>query len=891
MTKRVFDFGEGECANKKLLGGKGIGLCQMAKMGLPVPPGFTITTEVCLEFFKNKNKLPDGLMKEIREHMKKIEQKTGKIFGGSENVLLVSVRSGAALSMPGMMDTILNLGLNDSTIIGIIKASGDERFAFDSYRRLIQLFSRIALKVDGGLFDKALVSLKKKYGAVFDTDLSIEALKELVKTFRKICEKETGRSFPDDPYEQLELAIKAIFKSWMGKRALDYRYIHNITPDMAAGTAVNIQTMVFGNMGNDSATGVAFTRDPATGENIFYGEYLTNAQGEDVVSGARTPKPIHAMKKEFPKIFDELNKVRNILEKEYREVQDFEFTVERKKLYTLQTRAGKMNASATVKTSVDMLKEKIITRDEALYRIKPEILEQLLHKTFNPDTKSVAIAKGVPASPGAASGKAIFDADEAARLGKMGKKILLVREETKPDDVHAFVVAQGILTVRGGKTSHAAVVARSMGKPCVTGCEEIKIDADSKSFTIGNVTVNEGTVISIDGTKGKIYVGAVETVDPKITSELEEILKIADKIRTLGVRANADTPEAAVEARKFGADGIGLCRTERMFNAADRLPLMQKLILSETLDERIDVISQLLPMQKKDLCEIFRAMDGLPVTIRLLDPPLHEFLPSVESVVNEISEMRQKGYDVFDTLEKEQLLKKIKTLYEVNPMLGHRGVRIAITYPEIYEMQVKAIFEAAVEATKKGIRVFPEIMVPQVSTAEELKWVYNIVQKEKEDIEAKYNINLSFTFGTMIEVVRACMRAGKIAEMVDFFSFGTNDLTQATFSFSREDAESKFLPLYYEKKILRDNPFDILDEKGVGRLMKIAVEWGRKTKKHLKIGICGEHGGEPRSVEFCHSIGLNYVSCSPFRIPIAKLAAAEAKIKEQKTNTTSLGTN
>lgn len=882
MTKRIFDFEEGDYSNRKLLGGKGAGLCQMVQMGLPVPPGFTITTKVCQEYFDNGKQLPEGLMDDVRTHMKKLEQKTGKIFGSPENPLLISVRSGSALSMPGMMDTILNLGLNDSTVHGLIKRTGDERFVLDAYRRLIQLFSKIALKVDGSLFDQALEELKKRCGVTYDADLPADALRKLVKDFKQICKRETCRDFPEDPYEQLKMAIKAVFDSWMGKRAVEYRYIHNITPDMASGTAVNIQAMVFGNMGNDSATGVAFTRDPATGENILYGEYLTNAQGEDVVSGARTPKPIYDMKKEFPEIFEELYRVKDILERQYREVQDFEFTIEKRKLYILQTRAGKMNAAATVKTSVDMLKERLITRDDALYRIKPDMLEQLLHKSIDPNTQAKVIAKGIPASPGATSGKAIFDADEAARLGKMGEKILLVKEETKPDDVHAFAVAQGILTMRGGKTSHAAVVARSMGKPCVSGCEEIKIEGRAKFFIAGDIRVKEGDMISIDGTSGKVYLGEVEMVNPKLTPELEEILKIADEVRTLGIRANADTPEAAAEARKFGAEGIGLCRTERMFNAADRLPIMHKLILAETFEERQEAISKLLPMQKEDFREIFQVMDGLPVTIRLLDPPLHEFLPSVESLVKEIAEMRQKGYDVFDTWKKEELLRKIRKLYEVNPMLGHRGVRVAITYPEIYEMQIRAILEAEAEAVKEGIKVSSEIMVPQVSTAEELKWVFNIVRKVKSEVEAKYGLKLKFKFGTMIEVVRACMRAGRIAEIVDFFSFGTNDLTQATFSFSREDAESKFLPLYGEKRILKDNPFEILDVKGVGRLMMIAVEWGRKTKKDLKIGICGEHGGEPRSIEFCHSIGLDYVSCSPFRIPIAKLAAAVAKIKEKK---------
>ncbi len=884
MKKRVFDFVEGDCNNRKLLGGKGAGLCQMAQMKLPVPPGFTITTEVCQEYYENEKRLPKGLMDEVRQHMKNIEHKTGKIFGSQENPLLVSVRSGSALSMPGMMDTILNLGLNDSTISSLIKATGNERFAYDAYRRLIQLFCKIALKVDSELFDQTLDVLKKKYNAVYDTDLSVQALKELVAAFKQICHKEKSCSFPEDPYEQLELAIKAVFESWMGKRAVDYRFIHNITPDMASGTAVNVQAMVFGNMGIDSATGVAFTRDPATGENLFYGEYLTNAQGEDVVSGARTPKPILRMKEEFSEIYDELLKVREILEKQYKEVQDFEFTIENKKLYMLQTRDAKMNAIATVKTSLDLYIEGVISKEHALYRIKPELLEQLLHKKINPNTKAEVLVRGISASPGAASGLAIFDADEAARLGNMGKKIILVREETKPDDVHAFAVAQGILTVRGGKTSHAAVVARSMGKPCVSGCEEIRIDPKARLFKVADVTVREGDIISIDGTAGQVYLGEVEMVSPELTCELEEILNIADEIRKLGIRANADTPEAAIKARKFGAQGIGLCRTERMFNAPERLPIMQELVLAETFEERQKALSQLLPMQKDDFIEIFQAMDRLPVTIRLLDPPLHEFLPSVETLLNEIAEMKQKDTNPREITAKEKQLRITRSLYEVNPMLGHRGVRIAITYPEIYEMQIRAIFEAQAEAVKKGIKVLTEIMVPQVSTSEELNWVFNIVKRVQSEVEAKCGTSLQFKFGTMIEVVRGCVIAEKIAEIADFFSFGTNDLTQATFSFSREDAENKFLPIYNEKKILRDNPFEILDVDGVGKLMAMAVESGRKTRKDLKIGICGEHGGEPKSIEFCHSIGLDYVSCSPFRIPIARLAAAAARIKAKKNS-------
>ncbi|MEM2981983.1 MAG: pyruvate, phosphate dikinase [Candidatus Bathyarchaeia archaeon] len=874
--KRIYDFEEGDGKNKRLLGGKGAGLCEMTKIGLPVPPGFTITTEVCLEYYKEGRKLPDGLMDEVKQHISTIEKKTGKKFGDPKNPLLVSVRSGAALSMPGMMDTILNLGLNDETVIGLAKQTGDERFAYDCYRRLIQMFSRIAMQADGEKFDKKLEEVKAKYGAKYDTDLSVKALKELIGEFKKICEEDTGREFPTSPYEQLKMAIEAVFSSWMGRRAVEYRRINKITPEMANGTAVTVQTMVFGNRGVDSATGVAFTRDPGTGENVFYGEYLVNAQGEDVVAGIRTPKPIIEMEKELPECYKELCKVREILEKHYKEVQDFEFTIEKGKLYVLQTRNGKMNAMATIKTSVDMYKEGILSKDEALLRVRPEQLEQLLHRTIDPNYSGKPVASGLAASPGAASGKVVFDADTAAELGSKGEKVILVREETKPDDIHGFFAAQGVLTSRGGKTSHAAVVARGMGKPCVSGCEQIKIDDRHKFFTVAGIQVKEGDIITIDGSTGAVYLGNVPTKEPELPKELEEILKWADEKRRLGVRANADTPEDARKARELGAEGIGLCRTERMFNAVDRLPIVQKMILAESEQERKEYLSKLLPIQKNDFIEIFKSMNGLPVTVRLLDPPLHEFLPSLEGLLLEITEMKSKN---LDTTEKEEILRKVKGLIEVNPMMGHRGVRLGITYPEIYEMQTRAILEAAVELIKDGYDVKPEIMIPQVALASELEYLKQRLENIVQEVMEKSGVKVKYSFGTMMEVVRSCLVAGEIAKYAEFFSFGTNDLTQGTFSFSREDAENKFLPRYLDKGILKFNPFETLDKDGVGRLMQIAIQEGRKVRPDLKVGICGEHGGEPESVRFCSKIGLDYVSCSVYRVPVARLAAAQEVVQ------------
>ncbi|MBU2565849.1 MAG: pyruvate, phosphate dikinase [Candidatus Thermoplasmatota archaeon] len=906
--KKVYLFSNG-CEDKKLLGGKGAGLCSMTKIGLPVPPGFVITTDACREYYKRK-RMHHHLIDEVKKNMKTIEKQTNKVFGNPAKPLLVSVRSGAPVSMPGMMDTVLNLGLNDETLKGLIKHT-DERFAYDVYRRFISMFCKIVLNIDEKLFSDILEETKKKIKISYDSEIDVNSLKNIVYRYKEICRKKTGKLFPSDPHLQLRLAIEAVFKSWMGKRCVDYRKEFDITKEMADETAVNVCFMVFGNAGNNSATGVGFTRDPGTGKNVLYGEYLLNAQGEDVVAGIRTPKPLSEMKKEMPKIYKELLRIRKILERHYKEVQDFEFTVEKGKLYMLQTRNAKMNGIAFAKTSVDMFSEGLLTKEEALLRVKPEMLEQLLHRRIDPENGMKPAARGLPASPGAASGIVVFDADEAERKGITGEKVVLVREETKPEDIHGFFRAQGILTTRGGKTSHAAVVARSMGKACVTGASDVVIDPEAKTVTIGKSRVRKGEIITIDGSTGNIFIGEVKTLDPEFSPELMRLLGWADEIRSLGVMANVNTPEDAVKARKFGAGGVGLCRTERMFNQPDRLIIMQEMILAESMGERLRLLRKLLPMQKNDFKKIFRVMNNLPVTIRLLDPPLHEFLPTVEELMHEIEHLthfkdmlqavdilpkhlplltyemkglkkiKDKKYIEKFIAEKENVLRKVRNLVEVNPMLGHRGVRIGITYPEIYEMQTRAIFEASADVIKEGIKPKIEIMVPQVCTAQELKWVKERIIKVNKDIEKETGMKVRYKFGTMIEVVRACMRAGRLAEIAEIFSFGTNDLTQATFSFSREDAENKFLPLYNERKILQDNPFEILDIKGVGRLMMITIEWGRKTRKNLKVGVCGEHGGEPMSIEICRQIGVDYVSCSPYRVPVARLAAAHAEIKHK----------
>jgi len=916
--KYVYLFRDGNGKDKKLLGGKGAGLCEMTQIGLPVPPGFVVTTQTCLEYFDNGFHFPTGLVGQVEAAMEDVEKAMGQGFGDADNPLLVSVRSGAAISMPGMMDTVLNLGINDCTVQGLIKRSGDERFGWDSYRRFIQLFGNIVLDVNDEEFHTAMEKLKEDRGAKGDLDLTAQDLQDLVGTFKAIIKEQTGKSLPQDPYQQLFMAIEAVFASWNGKRAVDYRREFKITPKMANGTACNIQTMVFGNMGENSATGVAFTRDPGSGENVLFGDFLQKAQGEDVVAGIRTPHPISEMQETMPQMYSELLKVREMLQKHFHEPQDMEFTIQAGKLYMLQTRTAKMNAAASMKTSVDMVNEGLISKEDALLRLNPSSLVQLMYRQIDPNNTVPPIASGLGASPGAASGEVVFDADEAERQAKAGKKIILVREQTKPEDIHGFFAAQGILTSVGGKTSHAAVVARGMGKPCVSGAGDIKINNFEKNATAGTNKLVQGTVITIDGTSGKVWLGEMPMVEPEMSENMSTILDWANEYRRLGVRANADTPVDAKKALSFGAEGVGLCRTERMFNAADRIGLFQNMVLADSVEERLEALRHLLPLQERDFEEILRAMQGNPVTIRLLDPPLHEFLPSEEEIQREIAKLEscQEALgkvcaipellrDIDPSLEsmlsedehmlknlaeiqsfqlnkKVATLQKIRTLREVNPMLGHRGVRLGITYPEIYEMQIEAILLAAGQLIKEAVPIKVEIMIPQVCTSQELNRVYGMIRRVERRVKDQLRIDIPYSFGTMIEVVRACMRAGKLAETASFFSFGTNDLTQATFSFSREDAENKFLPFYNEHKILQDNPFEILDVKGVGRLMAIAVEWGRKTRPELKVGICGEHGGEPSSVEFCHRINLDYVSCSPYRVPIARLAAAQAAIKEKR---------
>jgi pyruvate, orthophosphate dikinase len=918
MTKKwVYAFNEGDGKNKKLLGGKGANLCEMTQIGLRVPPGFVITTDACLAYLENpKRVLPEGVMDQVNTHLTEVEKKSGRIFGGRTNPLLVSVRSGSAMSMPGMMDTILNLGLNADTLQGLIEQTGNERFCYDAYRRFIQLFGKVALNVPEAEFDEEFNAVKQKAGARVDVDLAAKDLVEISERFLAVVHRSTGRPFPADPHDQLKIAIKAVFNSWSGKRAVDYRREFKITPDMANGTAVNVVEMVFGNMGNDSATGVGFTRDPGTGENVLFGEYLVNAQGEDVVAGIRTPRPVAAMAEEMPDLHHQLMDLRNKLEAHYKEVQDFEFTIEKGTLYCLQTRNGKMNASALVRTSVEMVKEGLIDKRAALLRIQPEMLEQLLFPRLDPNVKEKPITKGLPASPGVAVGIAVFDADRAEKRGRTGERIILVREETKPEDIHGFFASQGILTSRGGKTSHAAVVARGMGKPCVSGAEGITVDVRMRHARAGDKEFSEGTLITIDGTTGAVYLGEVPMIEAEFSKELSTLLSWADETALLGVMANADTPEDAERAVKFGAMGIGLCRTERMFNGVERLPIMIEMIVADTSKDRQAALDRLLPIQREDFKGIFKAMTPRPVTIRLLDPPIHEFLPSEHLLVDELEtldKLRQilRGMKVLsdavaflnhtrDTQpqvqkftdpalvdeaiqKKRAILSKARSLHEVNPMLGHRGVRLGLTFPEIYIMQIRAILEAAAECQKAGIEVHPEIMVPQVCTAQELKQVKIWVDDLRKEVEETYKITLDFKFGSMLEVVRACMRADNLAEIAEFFSFGTNDLTQATFSFSREDAENKFLPMYNRTGILQDNPFEVLDVKGVGRLMEQAVKWGRHTRKEMKVGICGEHGGHPASIRFCHKIGLTYVSCSGPRVPIARLAAAHAALLEGET--------
>ncbi|MBN1495168.1 MAG: pyruvate, phosphate dikinase [Spirochaetes bacterium] len=901
MTKRVYLFGggssEGKADMKNLLGGKGANLAEMSNLGIPVPAGFTITTDVCTEFYKNNRKYPPGLTDEVRNAMKKVEQIMGAKFGDVSNPLLVSVRSGARASMPGMMDTVLNLGLNDKTIQGIIKKSGNERFGWDSYRRFIAMYGDVVMglkpesKDEHDPFEEVMDNLKKKRKIKMDLDLTVDDLKELVAQFKALIKKKLKKDFPSDPYEQLWGAIGAVFGSWMNERAILYRKMNGIEDSW--GTAVNIQAMVFGNMGEDCATGVAFTRDPSTGDNRFYGEYLINAQGEDVVAGIRTPQQVTVVgskkwakenkisegdrKKKYPsleeympKAYRQLDDIYNKLEKHYRDMQDIEFTIQNQKLWMLQTRNGKRTAAAAVKIAVDMVKQGLITKNEAIMRIDPASLDQLLHPTLDPKAKRTVITRGLPASPGAGVGRVVFNADDAEAWNARGEKVVLVRVETSPEDLKGMSAAQGILTARGGMTSHAAVVARGMGKCCVSGCSELEVDYKKRIFKIKNLTVKQGDYISLDGSSGEVMLGKVPTIDAQLSGNFGTIMKWADESRKLGVRTNADTPHDAEVARNFGAEGIGLCRTEHMFFEGDRIKAMREMILANDLAGRKKALAKLLAMQRKDFYGILKAMKGFGVTIRLLDPPLHEFVPHEEKNQKEMA--RQLKIPV------SEIKAKVESLHEFNPMLGHRGCRLGITYPEITEMQARAIFEAACQLKKEGVNVKPEVMVPLVGHVNELKMQKNIIIETAEKVMREKKVKVDYLVGTMIEVPRAAVTADLIAGEAQFFSFGTNDLTQMTFGFSRDDA-GKFLPEYVEKKILPVDPFRVLDRDGVGQLVKSAVEKGRKTRKDLKVGICGEHGGEPSSVEFCHLVGLNYVSCSPYRVPIARLAAAQAAIK------------
>ena len=877
--KSVYSFEEANSKNRMLLGGKGVGLSEMTRLKLSVPPGFTITTQVCNQYYENGRKLPKNVIPEVMRNITKIEKKTGKKWNSANNPLLVSVRSGAAISMPGMMDTILNLGLNDQTVLGLAKKTNNPRFAWDSYRRFIQLFGKVVFGVSDEKFDKVLDAAKKKQSVTNDSQLDVDSLKRVVTEYKKICENHTRRKFPSNPNEQLQLAVEAVFKSWMGERAIIYREKNNITRDIADGTAVNVVTMVFGNMGNNSATGVVFTRNGHNGKKEIEGEYLLNAQGEDVVAGVRTGNDISQLKTDMPKSYKELTNACHKLEKHFREVQDIEFTIEQGKFYLLQTRTAKMSAGALVKTSVEMVKENLINKDRALTRIPAQQLEALLHKTIDQNKVKgfERFAKGIAASPGAASGVAVFNVKRAIMMGENNKKVILLRRETKPEDVPAFFSSEGILTSQGGKSSHAAIVSRGMGKPCIVGCSDLKIDYDNNKCVANGITVLEGEPITINGSTGEVYIGNLPTVEPQVTKDFQTILSWAQSKKKLGVRANADTPDAAKLARKFGAQGIGLCRTERMFNATDRIGLFIDMIMAANVKQRKEVLKKLGQLQKSDFIQILKAMEGYKVTIRLLDPPLHEFLPNPEDLMDKI----YKNKNSEDLTETKKVLERAKELSEINPMMGHRGVRIGITYPEIYRMQITAVFEATVDLVKKNVNAKPQIMIPQVGSIAELNHIEDIYREVKSEIQKKYKMKINVNFGTMLEVVRACLTANEIAKTAEFFSFGTNDLTQAVFSFSREDVEGKFLPEYIEKELLETSPFQSIDVNGVGNLMKIGIKQGRAIKKDLEIGICGEHGGDPNSIKFCHSAGISYVSASPHRIPIAIIAAAQATINQK----------
>jgi len=876
-SKWVYAFQEGTSDMKALLGGKGANLAEMTRIELPVPPGFTITTEACNAYLAANEQFPAGMLEQAFTALGNLEEVSDKKFGEKDNPLLVSVRSGAAISMPGMMDTVLNLGLNDESVQGLSVLTGDERFAYDCYRRFIQMFSNVVLDIEHHHFDEIVEKHKRKLSLIFDYELPASELKDIIAQYKEVVAHEKGFDFPQDVKEQLVMAIKAVFSSWNNARAMVYRRINKI--DDKLGTAVNVQCMAFGNMGNDCGTGVAFTRDPSTGEKILYGEFLVNAQGEDVVAGIRTPMPILKLKEELPSVYQQFVDTCLKLENHYRDMQDIEFTVEKGKLFMLQTRNGKRTARASVRVAVDMVNEGLITIDEALLRVDAEQINQLLHRQIDPGVSLSPIAVGLPASPGAACGKVLFDADLAEKLGEAGEKVLLVRSETTPDDIHGIIWAQGVLTSRGGMTSHAAVVARGMGKPCVCGCEAVKIDTANGCFSANDVVVKEGDIITIDGATGRVMLGEVPMIEPTLSDEFEKMLQWADATKTLAVRANADTPQDAAKAREFGAEGIGLCRTEHMFMAQERLPIVQEMILADTLEEREDALARLLPFQREDFYGILKAMAPYPVTIRLLDPPLHEFLPDHESLLLEIAEMKHHHADEKSILAKEELLKKIHSLSEANPMLGHRGCRLGLTYPEIYRMQVRAIFEAMGQLKGENVKTHAEIEIPLVMDLAEFAQLKVEIMDTYEQYKKDTGIELEFDLGTMLELPRACVVTDEIATEAEFFSFGTNDLTQTTLGFSRDDAEGKFIPVYLDRKIIKDNPFAVLDRKGVGGLMKMAIEKARTTRPGILMGICGEHGGEPSSIEFCHQVGLNYVSCSPYRIPVARMAAAQAKLK------------
>lgn len=872
QEKFVYSFHEGNKSMRDLMGGKGANLAEMTNIGLPVPPGFTITTQACNRFYEENEELWDSLKAEIREHLEEVEKKLDKKFGDEKNPLLVSVRSGSVFSMPGMMDTILNLGLNDASVEGLANVTENPRFAYDSYRRFIQMFGDVAMGVPKENFDEIFEAVKEDKGVQEDTDLTTEDLKAVIEGYKKVIREEKGEDFPQDPYEQLLYAIRAVFLSWNNNRAKVYRRLHQISDKL--GTAVNIQSMVFGNMGETSGTGVAFTRNPATGENKLFGEFLMNAQGEDVVAGIRTPKNIGALEEVMPKVYKQFHEITESLEKHYKDMQDIEFTIENENLYILQTRSGKRTSQAAIQVAVDLVEEGFLSKEEAILRVEPDSLNQLLHPTFDEKAlqDSPVLAKGLPASPGAASGKIYFRADDAAAAHSKGEKVILVRQETSPEDIEGMIASEGILTARGGMTSHAAVVARGMGKCCVAGASAVRIHEQTKIMKIDDKEFHEGDFISLNGSTGEIYAGEIEKVNPSLSGAFGTFMEWADEIRTMQVRTNADNPRDSQQARKFGAEGIGLCRTEHMFFQEDRIPSVRRMILSKTKEAREEALAEILPMQRQDFYEIYKVMEQLPVTIRLLDPPLHEFLPTEEKDIIALAESMH--------VSKEELQETVEELHEFNPMLGHRGCRLAVTYPEIYRMQARAIIEAALQIQEEGSEITPEIMIPLIGETDELVYVKKEVEEEIQMVFDEKGKTVPYLIGTMIEIPRACLIADEIAKEAEFFSFGTNDLTQMGFGFSRDDA-GKFLEEYVDKKILPESPFDSLDQKGIGKLVEMGAKLGREANSDLHLGICGEHGGDPKSIEFFYKVGLDYVSCSPFRVPIARLTAAQCVAKEK----------